>query len=238
MAGNWSQRSSEEGHTKVPWEWLWLIETSEHGGATRVDSCAELWSCQDIAMLTDYIGPRWYRSPEQLLGARYYFTAVDIWAWGCIVGEMHLGKPVLKGSSTIDMMHNIVELLGTPLEADVDAMQAPYGHMSLGQLPISLPTLTFAEMIPNCPAVLNDLLELCFQWNPMKRLTAMEAGDRGRAGGACLLCTRAGEVPASRSAALAVGGVSILATQLQWFHQQTTGPIDQRAVVTKSSKFG
>ncbi|CAK9090115.1 unnamed protein product [Durusdinium trenchii] len=56
-----------------------------------------------------------------------------------------------------------VELLGTPLEADVDAMQAPYGHMSLGQLPISLPTLTFAEMIPNCPPVLNDLLELCFQ---------------------------------------------------------------------------
>eukprot|EP00913_Durusdinium_trenchii_P003548 g3281.t2 len=50
-----------------------------------------------------------------------------------------LQKPILKGSSTIDMMHNIVELLGTPLEADVDAMQAPYGHMSLGQLPISLP---------------------------------------------------------------------------------------------------
>ena len=25
------------------------------------------------------------------------------------------------------------------------------------------PTLTFAEMIPSCPAVLNDLLELCFQ---------------------------------------------------------------------------
>lgn len=132
-------------------------------------------SAGDITMLTDYIGPRWYRSPEQLLGARYYFTAVDIWAWGCIVGEMHLGKPVLKGSSSIDMMHNIVELLGTPLEADVEAMQAPYAQMSLGQLPISLPTLSFAEMIPNCPAVLNDLLELCFQWNPMKRLTAMEA---------------------------------------------------------------
>lgn len=26
-----------------------------------------------------------------LLLCRYYFTAVDIWAWGCIVGEMHLG---------------------------------------------------------------------------------------------------------------------------------------------------
>ena len=38
---------------------------------------------------------------------RFYFTAVDIWAWGCVVAEMHLGKPVLKGSSTIDMMHNI-----------------------------------------------------------------------------------------------------------------------------------
>lgn len=126
-------------------------------------------------MLTDYIGPRWYRSPEQLLGARCYFTAVDIWAWGCIVAEMHLGKPILKGSSTIDMMHNIVELLGTPLEADVDAMQAQYAHMSLQQLPISLPTLAFAEIIPDCSQVLCDLLELCFQWNPMKRLTAVEA---------------------------------------------------------------
>ncbi|CAJ1341279.1 unnamed protein product [Effrenium voratum] len=129
----------------------------------------------EMMMLTDYIGPRWYRSPEQLLGARFYTTSVDIWAWGCIVAEMHLGKPILKGSSTIDMMHNIVELLGTPLEADVDAMQAPYGHMSLGQLPISLPTLSFSEMITNCSPVLNDLLELCFQWNPAKRLTAIEA---------------------------------------------------------------
>ncbi|CAE7242869.1 erkB [Symbiodinium microadriaticum] len=129
----------------------------------------------DGVMLTDYIGPRWYRSPEQLLGARCYFTAVDIWAWGCIVAEMHLGKPILKGSSTIDMMHNIVELLGTPLEADVDAMQAQYAHMSLQQLPISLPTLAFAEIIPDCSQVLCDLLELCFQWNPMKRLTAVEA---------------------------------------------------------------
>mmetsp|Transcript_37540 Transcript_37540/g.88232 ORF Transcript_37540/g.88232 Transcript_37540/m.88232 type:complete len:380 (+) Transcript_37540:73-1212(+) len=129
----------------------------------------------DGVMLTDYIGPRWYRSPEQLLGARCYFTAVDIWAWGCVVAEMHLGKPILKGSSTIDMMHNIVELLGTPLEADVDAMQAQYAHMSLQQLPISLPTLAFAEIIPDCSQVLCDLLELCFQWNPMKRLTAVEA---------------------------------------------------------------
>mmetsp|Transcript_15766 Transcript_15766/g.37454 ORF Transcript_15766/g.37454 Transcript_15766/m.37454 type:complete len:147 (+) Transcript_15766:2-442(+) len=72
-------------------------------------------------------------------------------------------------------MHNIVELLGTPLEADVDAMQAQYAHMSLQQLPISLPTVAFAEIIPDCSQVLCDLLELCFQWNPMKRLTAVEA---------------------------------------------------------------
>eukprot|EP00931_Biecheleriopsis_adriatica_P087585 TRINITY_DN62027_c0_g1_i1.p1 TRINITY_DN62027_c0_g1~~TRINITY_DN62027_c0_g1_i1.p1 ORF type:complete len:379 (+),score=54.18 TRINITY_DN62027_c0_g1_i1:169-1305(+) len=129
----------------------------------------------ELAMLTDYVGPRWYRSPEQLLGARYYTTSIDLWAWGCIVAEMALGKPILKGSSTIDMLHNIVELLGTPLEADIEAMQAPYAQMSLGGLPLSLPTVTFNDMIPDSSDVLCDLLELCFQFNPTKRISAFEA---------------------------------------------------------------
>mmetsp|Transcript_58285 Transcript_58285/g.103511 ORF Transcript_58285/g.103511 Transcript_58285/m.103511 type:complete len:383 (+) Transcript_58285:47-1195(+) len=131
-------------------------------------------AASELLMMTDYAGPRWYRSPEQLLGSRCYTTAIDIWAWGCIVAEMSLQKPLLKGSSTIDMMHNIVELLGTPLSADVDAMQAPYAHMSLDQLPMSRPTISFEQLIPNVDNIFCDLLELCLQYNPGKRITAME----------------------------------------------------------------
>ena len=30
----------------------------------------------------------WYRAPELLLGARHYTCAVDVWAVGCIFGEV------------------------------------------------------------------------------------------------------------------------------------------------------
>lgn len=39
-------------------------------------------------LLTDYVATRWYRSPELLLGDENYGKPVDIWAIGCILGEM------------------------------------------------------------------------------------------------------------------------------------------------------
>ena len=43
--------------------------------------------------LTDYVATRWYRAPE-MLGAHEYSYGVDMWAVGCILGEMINGKPV------------------------------------------------------------------------------------------------------------------------------------------------
>ena len=37
--------------------------------------------------LTDYVATWWYRSPELILTNKYNFS-VDIWAVGCIMGEM------------------------------------------------------------------------------------------------------------------------------------------------------
>ena len=37
--------------------------------------------------MTDYVATRWYRSPELLLGDKYS-KEVDIWAIGCIMGEL------------------------------------------------------------------------------------------------------------------------------------------------------
>ena len=52
-------------------------------------------------MLTDYVATRWYRSPELLLGGRYC-KPVDIWAIGCIMGELIDGQPLFPGASDID----------------------------------------------------------------------------------------------------------------------------------------
>ena len=44
--------------------------------------------------LTDYVATRWYRAPELLLGSTMYTNSVDIWAIGCIMGELVDGQPL------------------------------------------------------------------------------------------------------------------------------------------------
>jgi len=66
------------------------------------------------AMLTDYVATRWYRAPEILLGSTKYGAGVDMWAVGCILGEMVNGKPVFPGSSTMNQLDRILEVTGEP----------------------------------------------------------------------------------------------------------------------------
>lgn len=51
--------------------------------------------------LTDYVATRWYRAPELLL-TNHYGKEVDIWAIGCIMGEITDGDPLFPGDSEID----------------------------------------------------------------------------------------------------------------------------------------
>ncbi|XP_066499837.1 cyclin-dependent kinase 11B isoform X3 [Hoplias malabaricus] len=58
----------------------------------------------------------WYRSPELLLGAKEYSTAVDMWSVGCIFGELLTQKPLFPGKSEIDQINKIFKDLGSPSE--------------------------------------------------------------------------------------------------------------------------
>lgn len=51
--------------------------------------------------LTDYVATRWYRAPELLL-SNAYGKEVDIWAIGCIMGELIDGEPLFPGESEVD----------------------------------------------------------------------------------------------------------------------------------------
>ncbi|CAM9556858.1 unnamed protein product, partial [Chrysoparadoxa australica] len=57
--------------------------------------------------LTDYVATRWYRAPELLLGSTMYTRSVDIWAIGCIMGELVDGQPLFPGESEIDQLYII-----------------------------------------------------------------------------------------------------------------------------------
>ena len=62
--------------------------------------------------LTDYVATRWYRSPELLLSLGNYGKSVDIWAIGCIMGELIDSQPLFPGESDIDQLFVIRKVLG------------------------------------------------------------------------------------------------------------------------------
>ena len=64
------------------------------------------------APLTDYVATRWYRAPELLLGSRAYDLNVDVFAIGCLMGEMADGQPMFPGESDADQLCIMQRALG------------------------------------------------------------------------------------------------------------------------------
>ncbi len=69
--------------------------------------------------VSDFVQSRYNRAPELLLSANTYGQSVDIWSIGCILAEMVLGKLLFKGSSTINQLGLIMELIGIPTDEDI-----------------------------------------------------------------------------------------------------------------------
>ncbi|KAJ3184828.1 Cyclin-dependent kinase 10 [Gaertneriomyces sp. JEL0708] len=64
--------------------------------------------------MTPNVVTLWYRAPELLFGEKEYTTAIDMWAVGCIFGELLLGRPLLPGKEERQQIDLICRLLGTP----------------------------------------------------------------------------------------------------------------------------
>jgi len=64
--------------------------------------------------LTEYISTRWYRAPEVLLRSPDYGTPIDIFAVGLVMVELLMLRPLLPGTSDIDQIHKMLNLLGRP----------------------------------------------------------------------------------------------------------------------------
>lgn len=114
----------------------------------------------------------WYRAPELLLGCRTHTTAVDMWAFGCILGELLLGKPLLPGNSEIAQLNMIIDLLGAPSESiwpgftDMPALQ----NFTLSSQPYNNLKTKFHSIRQSG----RNLLNILFIYNPLTRATAEE----------------------------------------------------------------
>lgn len=129
-------------------------------------------SVDNAPLLTDYVATRWYRAPELLLGAHMYNEGVDMWSVGCIVGEMMIGKPVLKGRSTINQLERIIELTGKPSEADAKPIvsNSQYAKQMLDSIgPIrQLPSASVLFLV-KAPKSAKSLVLKMLMFNPDKR---------------------------------------------------------------------
>jgi cyclin-dependent kinase-like len=125
--------------------------------------------------LTDYVATRWYRSPELLIGDPRYSKEVDMWAIGCIMGELTDGQPLFPGESEIDQLYVIQKVLGplTHTQQELFAKNPRFNGLRFPELPRpeTIEKRYLGKLSRQAFAFMKRLLEL----HPGSRMTAAEA---------------------------------------------------------------
>ena len=150
--------------------------------------------------LTAYVVTRWYRAPEIILVQTDYGPGIDIWAVGCIFGELlammkeHLrigadrrvlfpggscypyspirGDRVKAGLSSLssDQLNVILDVVGTPEPEDCTFIKDPAKLQVILDAPKKV-RKNFAEKYPAATPEMIDLLNKMLVFNPYKRIT-------------------------------------------------------------------
>lgn len=137
-------------------------------------SVAQLQTEEGNPVLTDYVATRWYRAPEILLSSTRYTFGVDMWACGCILGELINGKPIFPGTSTMNQLDRILDVTGRPSAEDIESIQSPFAATMLESMRAP-ETPRLEAMFPTASAEAVDLLSKLMHFNPDKRISADEA---------------------------------------------------------------
>lgn len=127
--------------------------------------------------LTVQVFARAFRAPELLYGLKksrvQYGPAVDVWAMGCLFGQLLLRDkdPLFPGNSDLDQLGKIFALLGTPTEEtwpDVTSLPTYIEFTAVNPKPL-------AAAFPKVDADALDLLGKFLMLDPNKRISAEQA---------------------------------------------------------------
>ncbi|XP_024408162.2 serine/threonine-protein kinase MAK isoform X4 [Desmodus rotundus] len=122
---------------------------------------------------TDYVSTRWYRAPEVLLRSSVYSSPIDMWAVGSIMAELYTLRPLFPGTSEVDEIFKICQVLGTPKKSDW-----PEGYQLASAMNFHFPQcvpINLKTLIPNASNEAIQLMTEMLNWNPKKRPTASQA---------------------------------------------------------------
>jgi dual specificity tyrosine-phosphorylation-regulated kinase 2/3/4 len=108
-----------------------------------------------------------------------------MWSFGCILAELYTGEPIFPGENEMDQLGLIMELKGVPEEYLLDLASRRKLFFDADNNPIIVENSKGRKRRPNTKSLktkLNctdaeflDFLDKCLDWNPVDRLTPLEA---------------------------------------------------------------
>ncbi|KAJ4490635.1 CMGC/MAPK protein kinase [Lentinula aciculospora] len=125
-------------------------------------------------VMTEYVATRWYRAPENMLSYNLYTKAIDMWAVGCILGELICGRPLFPGRDYRHQLELVLHVIGTPTLEEFHAITARRSREYLRSMPIRKKQ-NFKVLFPLASADAIDFLQRTLTFDPKKRMSAEEA---------------------------------------------------------------
>ncbi|KAL4226226.1 Cyclin-dependent kinase 20 [Mactra antiquata] len=119
------------------------------------------------------VATRWYRAPELLYGARKYDEGVDLWAVGCIFGELLNNSPLFPGENDIKQLCCVQAVLGTPNEKIWPGMHELPDYNKI-TFPDAEP-IPLEDVVPDAAKEALDLLKKFLVYQSKHRISAKEA---------------------------------------------------------------
>ncbi|MEI6136422.1 MAG: protein kinase [Chloroflexota bacterium] len=129
-----------------------------------------------------YVCTRYYRAPELILDRDLYSTSVDVWAFGCVLGEFARGGPLFRGDTQVEVLASIIRTRGMVTADDIAHM--PAHRTEAGDVPVGPrvgPTpwskvftrrVGGRRVVTSYGAWYERALDACLQWSPAKRISA------------------------------------------------------------------
>merc|ERR1719235_354301 len=112
--------------------------------------------------------------PENLLGSTDYGKDVDIWALGCIMGELTDGQPLFAGESEVDQLFVIQKVLGPLTPEHMEMFLRNPRFLGIQFPDVTRPETLEKRYVRRMPKLQMQLLKGVLVMEPRRRLTARD----------------------------------------------------------------
>uniref|UniRef100_A0A8C3BHP3 Homeodomain interacting protein kinase 4 n=1 Tax=Cairina moschata TaxID=8855 RepID=A0A8C3BHP3_CAIMO len=101
-------------HADLKPENIMLVDHARHPFRVKLVDFGLACIFSEVCFIKEpYIQTRFYRAPEILLGLPFC-EKIDMWSLGCVVAELHLGRPLYPGRNEDEQVRYICKTQGLP----------------------------------------------------------------------------------------------------------------------------